>query len=318
MIADSVPDLLQSHLKNELLGELCDALTEHVRAHGNTPVWDKILDAVPVFENSTSDFSSDVVTLSTTDQINEQVLRGNLKQLMPWRKGPWQICGINIDSEWRSDQKWRRLNPHITPLHNRRVLDVGCGNGYYLFRMLGDGAKLALGVDPTRLFIYQFQAIKKMAPQNSAFILPLRSEHLPRFNCFDSVFSMGVLYHRRSPIGHLTELRDFLRPGGELILETLVVPGDATTSLMPSDRYAKMINVWFLPSVLALELWLRRTGFINIRTVDICRTTGAEQRKTEWMDFQSLDDFLDPENLELTIEGYPCPTRAILIANKPD
>ncbi|PMC22346.1 tRNA 5-methoxyuridine(34)/uridine 5-oxyacetic acid(34) synthase CmoB, partial [Klebsiella aerogenes] len=44
---------------------------------------------------------------------------------------------------------------------------------------------------------------------------------------------MGVLYHRRSPLDHLWQLKDQLAPGGELVLETLVIEGDENTVLVP-------------------------------------------------------------------------------------
>ena len=236
---------------------------------------------------------------------------------MPWRKGPFHFLGIDIDAEWRSNLKWQRLVRHIAPLKDRTVLDIGCGNGYYLFRMLGEGARYALGVDPTRLFYYQFRALQKLFPANSAFYLPLRSEQLPEFNSFDSVFSMGVLYHRRSAEEHLRELIGFLRPGGELILETLIIPGDSSKVLFPIDRYASMANVWSIPSSAAIETWLQALGMKEVRTVDITQTSIHEQRRTEWMQFLSLEDFLDPTNTDLTIEQYPAPTRAILLSTKP-
>jgi tRNA (mo5U34)-methyltransferase len=126
---------------------------------------------------------------------------------------------------------------------------------------------------------------------------------------------MGVLYHRRSPIDHLLMLRDLLRPGGELVLETLVIDRGNGNVLVPSGRYAKMRNVWFLPSVTELENWLRRVGFRVVRTVDVTATTIEEQRTTRWMRFESLRDFLDPTDTSRTIEGYPRPVRAIVLAS---
>ncbi|WP_134627136.1 DUF1698 domain-containing protein, partial [Pseudomonas aeruginosa] len=99
--------------------------------------------------------------------------------------------------------------------------------------------------------------------------------------------------------------------------ETLVVEGDASTVLVPEDRYAQMRNVWFLPSVAALELWLRRAGFADARCVDVSLTSVEEQRSTEWMRFQSLPEFLDPQDRSRTVEGLPAPMRATLVARKP-
>jgi tRNA (mo5U34)-methyltransferase len=318
MHADTMLTRLQPIVSRDNFRYLQSAMNDHYRAHGNDVAWDTTLSEIPCLTNTHADFSSDTVKVTADSKIDHEGLKNSLKNFMPWRKGPFDLCGIHIDSEWRSDWKWHRLIDHIAPLTNRRVLDIGCGNGYYLFRMLGADADIAVGVDPTRLFLYQFMALQKLLPNNNAFYLPLRSEHLPAFASFDTVFSMGVLYHHRSPFEHLSELNSFLKPGGELVLETLIVPGDLSTALVPADRYARMANVWYLPSVGALEIWLQRIGFCNVRIVDVCKTTTNEQRQTEWMQFQSLADFLDPGDPKLTIEGYPAPHRAILIANKPD
>ncbi len=284
------------------------------KVHGRKPAWDDTIAELPRHTTTQFEFGRGSVRIGEAGEI--PAIEAQLKQFRPWRKGPFNFFGTEINTEWRSDWKWSRIQPHLANLQGRRVLDIGCGNGYHLFRMLGDGAEMALGIDPTRLFLYQFHIARHFLPPTAAFLLPLRSEDLPAFNCFDTVFSLGVLYHRRSPIDHLLELQSFLRPGGELVLETLIVAGDEDTVLVPQGRYAKMPNVWFLPSANLLEIWLKRIGLTNVRTVDVNQTSTEEQRVTDWMTFQSLNDFLDPNNKNLTLEGLPAPTRAIVIAEK--
>ncbi|WP_018692662.1 tRNA 5-methoxyuridine(34)/uridine 5-oxyacetic acid(34) synthase CmoB [Algicola sagamiensis] len=286
--------------------------------HGDLKHWQKVIDNLPKATPSVIDIKESV-TFGQSDDLTEGEQKRTialLKKLMPWRKGPFHIHGIHIDTEWRSDWKWDRLIPHIEPLKGRYVLDIGCGSGYHLWRMRGEGAEFVVGVDPSQLFLSQFQAIKHFHPDNGVHLLPLGVEHLPELNAFDTVFSMGVLYHRRSPIDFLAQLKAQLRPGGQLVLETLVIEGNEFESLVPDDRYAKMRNVWFIPSCAALEQWLRRVGFKDIQVVDLDKTNLQEQRKTEWMENESLEDFLDPNDHRKTIEGYPAPLRAIITATK--
>jgi len=238
--------------------------------------------------------------------------------LHPWRKGPFELFGVHIDTEWRSDWKWERLQQRIDPLPGRRVLDVGCGSGYHCWRMLGDGATQVIGIDPTPLFVVQFWALQKYLQRDNIWVLPLGIEQVPpRLQAFDSVFSMGVLYHRRSPMDHLQELKDCLRPGGQLVLETLVIEGGPGDTLLPEGRYARMGNVWFLPSCDTLLSWLRKLGFVEPELVDVTVTSAQEQRSTQWMTFHSLADFLDPQDSSKSIEGYPAPRRAIVTARAP-
>ena len=300
--------------------QLRHVLQQHyeLKNHGRSIEWDRALDSMPQLECADYSFTDDSVCIVKPEHLalDSMEYKQHLKAFMPWRKGPWSLLGVEIQTEWHSDWKWQRIEPHISPLEGRQVLDIGTGNGYFLFRMLGAGASLALGIDPTRIFLYQFHAAQRLLPANGAYLLPLRSEHLPAFGCFDTVFCLGVLYHRRSPIDHIQELMSYLRPGGELVLETLVVPGDINTILVPPERYAKMANVWFLPSTEALENMLRKVGLENVRTVDVSQTTTAEQRATEWMTFHSLADFLDPNDPSRSIEGHPAPLRATLVATK--
>jgi tRNA (mo5U34)-methyltransferase len=185
--------------------------------------------------------------------------------------------------------------------------------------MHGAGAARVIGIDPGLLFLFQFLAVKNYLNDVPVDLLPLRIEDLPpKLQAFDTTFSMGVLYHRRSPLDHLLELKDTLRNGGELVLETLVIEGPEGASLMPEDRYGQMRNVWFLPSCATLLRWLDRCGFVNARVVDVTATTTEEQRSTDWMRFNSLQDFLDPDDPSRTVEGYPGPLRATLVANKPN
>ena len=249
---------------------------------------------------------------------NTSRARDALAALSPWRKGPFELGDITIDAEWRSDLKWDRLQPGIAPLDGRAVLDVGSGNGYYALRMHDSGARVVIGIDPTILYVLQFIAVQHFRQAPDVFVLPLRLEELPSGSrTFDTTFSMGVLYHQRSPLTHLQQLRNTLRPGGQLVLESIYVPGEESYACTPADRYARMRNVWLLPTLAELTTWLSRTGFRDIEIIDKTRTTTDEQRTTEWMPFESLAEALKPDDPDWTIEGWPAPRRVIVVANAP-
>ncbi len=288
--------------------------------HGDAQRWRRLLAQLPDLQASSIQLG-DAVTIGTEadiDPAQRAKLEQSLREFIPWRKGPFALFGVQIDTEWQSQLKWRRVAKAIAPLQGRHILDVGSGNGYYGFRMLEAGAKLVIGIDPHIPYVAQFWAIKHFAPHLPLYVLPLTLEQLPTpIPHFDTVFSMGVLYHRRSPIEHLLQLRNCLRSGGELVLETLYVDGDEGYSLTPADRYARMSNVWFVPSIKTIVRWLDRCRFTKIQVVDESVTSIDEQRKTEWMPFDSLADALNPSNSEFTIENYPSPKRVIVTARAP-
>ena len=291
-----------------------------IERYGDIPRWQQAVESLPELDIHSVDLVSDRVSVNIKANIDnslvqQSTLRSALMALHPWRKGPFSLAGVVIDTEWRSDFKWQRLLKKIAPLAGKRVLDVGCGSGYHCWRMAGEGADLVIGIDPTPLFVMQYWALQTYLQQPNVWVLPTRMESLPdKLGSFDSVFSMGVLYHRRSPFDHLQELRDALVDGGQLILETLVIDGSEGQVLVPEGRYSKMSNVWFIPSVATLCQWLRKMKFSDINVIDVSTTTAEEQRRTEWMTFHSLTDFLDPNDMTKTAEGYPAPQRAIVVA----
>lgn len=294
------------------------------RNNGDYPRWKAAVEALPSLIPRDVDLSNAVRIgdASDADPQDQQRLTQSLECLIPWRKGPFSLFGVEIDTEWRSDWKWDRVLPHISPLAGRTILDVGCGNGYHCFRMAGQGARLAIGVDSQLAYAMQFQAVKRYLSEVPVFVLPTTFEAMlstlgDEPECFDTVFSMGVLYHRRSPIDHLLQLKSCLRSGGELVLETLIVDGGDGYALTPQERYCRMPNVWFIPSSATTLTWLQRCGFVDCRVIDTNVTTVQEQRTTAWMRFQSLADSLDPQNPQLTVEGLPAPKRAVIVARKP-
>jgi len=287
--------------------------------HGHFKNWDRAVEYLPALTPEKLDLLHSVT--ADSGQLTDRQRGGIeklLRNLMPWRKGPYSLYGVNIDTEWRSDWKWERVLPHISPLAGRTVLDVGCGSGYHMWRMIGAGARLVVGIDPMQLFLCQFEAVRKLlGGDQRAHLLPLGIEQLPELKAFDTVFSMGVLYHRRSPLDHLYQLKNQLVSGGELVLETLVIEGDDHQVLVPGERYAQMRNVYFIPTTGALKTWLEKCGFTDVRIADYSVTSTDEQRRTDWMTSESLAEFLDPNDPGKTVEGYPAPLRAVLIATKP-
>lgn len=290
--------------------------------HGDLAAWLKILSALPNRAAQHLDFNQASVQIGARDEVSETealTIQQGLFALSPWRKGPFSVFGTAIDTEWRSDWKWQRVVPHIQDLTHRNILDVGCGSGYHCWRMLGAGAQYVLGIDPSMRFQIQHRALQKFAQCSQFDMLPIGIEDLPTKLCaFDTVFSMGVLYHRKDPLAHVKELFNLLNPSGQLILETLIVDEGFEPSgiFTPADRYAQMRNVWSITTInKTLEL-LEQAGFLNPRCVDVNITSLHEQRQTEWMAFHSLAHFLDPNDQTKTIEGYPAPTRAIFVAEK--
>ena len=260
---------------------------------------------------------SDTVEISTTglSEADEKNIYDTAKLMHPWRKGPFQVSETFIDSEWKSNLKYNLLQPHFD-IKNKIVGDIGCNNGYYLFKMMEDKPKRLIGFDPSAVTYCQFKFLDHFMQSGITYEL-LGIEHVEYYeHKFDTLFCLGVLYHRADPIGMLKSLFKGLNGGGELILDTFMIDGEEDLCLTPRDRYSKMGNIYFIPTVSALKNWCYRAGFDNIEVLDIVKTEHEEQRKTEWINTQSLDDFLDKNDQNKTVEGYPAPKRVYIKAQK--
>jgi len=303
-----------------------DVLAEVVRerrtfldtAKGNFEKFCKVVETLPDVTPSRVELDARAVTAGQASDLcdaTRTALVAGLKNLCPWRKGPFNLFGTLVDSEWQSWMKWDRLAPHLPRLDGRKILDIGSSNGYYMFRLAARSPLFVLGLEPQSSFYWQYRAVQKYLKQDNVFCLPIPYQRLPRMaGYFDLVLCMGILYHRKSPVEMLGQIRESLAPNGMIVLENLVIEGRNNLCLFPRDRYGKMRNVFFIPDLATMESWLYRAGFREIQCVDVCPTSFCEQRKTDWIQTESLVDFLDPEDSSRTVEGYPAPVRAVFMA----
>ena len=319
-LSEQFNDIVFEPYANVLSGLACQKEQELAGDTGKAGTFKRLLQGLPLVDPSGIDLNTGPIRIGVeTDLAGDEKSRLEtiLKGLHPWRKGPFTVFGSRIDCEWRSNLKWNRVKNQIAPLHHRKILDIGSSNGYYLFRMSPAAPRLAIGLEPYLTFYYQFQALQHYIRAPRIHCLPVRFDEFPVLEgFFDTIFCMGILYHSRAPLDMLGRIRKYLAIDGELVLETLIIEGDEDRVLCPYPRYAKMHNAYFLPTVRCLTGWLLRAGFEDVRCVDVTRTTEKEQRKTAWMTFESLSDFLDPDDPAQTIEGYPAPVRAILLAKR--
>jgi tRNA (mo5U34)-methyltransferase len=266
------------------------------------------------------DLSGDVVRIGKKDELTikqHKKVYQVLKEFMPWRKGPFEIFGIPIDAEWRSEYKWKHVIPELPDLKDKIIADIGCNNGYYMFRMAPSAPKMVIGFEPYLLHYFTFNTLNSFARQKNLYLELMGVEQIPLYsNSFDLVFLMGIIYHRISPIEMLKNINKAMTRQGTIIVESQAIQGEEPVALFPEKTYAKAPGVYFVPTASCLCNWLARTGFKDIKLFHSHPMNSQLQRKTEWMDFESYSDFIDPLNSDLTIEGYPAPIRVFIKATK--
>lgn len=322
-IAFSAPDYLDQHD----LPLVERAAIMAIRGDRQSSLWEDSLTAYTEAVSSVADLpcsfhdfsGSAIVAGRATDLTEAQQQRWTtaLKTFCPWKKGPFNLYDTYIDAEWRSDWKWERILPHIQPLTQRKVADIGCHNGYFMFRMTHHNPTFVIGFEPVARHFWNFQLIQNLVRQPTLHFELLGVEHFHLYpEVFDTLFCLGILYHHTDPIGLLRKLHDALAPGGEIIVDCQGIPGDQPVALTPRKRYAQARGIWFLPTQSCLETWMARAGFSNIHCFFAEPLSTQEQRRTPWADIHSLKDFLDPQDASRTIEGYPAPWRYYVRANR--
>lgn len=227
----------------------------------------------------------------------------------PWRKGPFRINELFIDSEWQSFVKFNLLKPYLSALSGKVVADIGCNNGYYMFKMLEFSPAKLVGFDPSIRAFLQFRLLNALAKMPINYEL-LGVESVPNYaHKFDIIFCLGVIYHRSDPVKMLKQLKLSLNKGGVVFLDTLYIDDEREIALVPRQTYSKIANIYFVPSVLALRNWCERAGFSSFEVLAKKATDTFEQRQTAWSEGYSLANFLNKADKNFTCEGYPAPQR---------
>jgi tRNA (mo5U34)-methyltransferase len=317
--------------QKDYLGSYPGLMTDSIRAlrakrHAKfmEPRYQAMLNALSVLpEITVSRFSADsnIVQIGAAQDLNTEtkpLISQAIEAFIPWKKGPFDIFGEMIDAEWRSELKWNRVLPHLLPLKGRKVCDIGCNNGYFMYRMLPLKPELVVGLEPESRHALNFKFLQKYARAESLYFEPLGLEHMDLYpGFFDTVFCMGILYHHTDPIGLLKKIFGAMAKGGQLIVECQGIPGEEPIALMPESRYAKARGFWWLPTRACLEHWLKRSGFNKVETFEDLALTGEEQRRSSHAPIDSLEEFLDQDDPSKTVEGYPAPRRFYVSAMRP-
>lgn len=243
-----------------------------------------------------------------------------IEELIPWRKGYYDLFSTRINSEWDSLIKWNYISQIIEQIiggiKDKVVCDLGCNNGYFMFKLLSSSPALIVGLDPVfRYYLQYFLLTTFLRPSLSslAFLL-MGYKSLDYFeSSFDLVLCLGILYHHPQPIEILKLIKQSLKPQGKIIIDSQGIDREDSFSLIPEKTYTGKKGFWFLPSPQALINWVKRAGFTKVEIIKKTTIQKEEQQKTIHSPFDSLREGMKGKK---TIEGYPSPIRIYLVAEK--
>jgi len=117
-------------------------------------------------------------------------------------------------------------------LSGKRVLDIGCRDGLFSFAAEKKGAAEIVGIDndlSKGAVEFLIPHLKSKVQMHQLSVYDIRPE---KFGKFDMVCFPGVLYHLRYPIWALKQIRDVMKPGCILLLETAIYLGHTEKPLI--------------------------------------------------------------------------------------
>lgn len=149
-------------------------------------------------------------------------------------------------------------------VRGRRVLDVGCADGFFSFTASAWGASEVVGIDISEHEIQKAQWLcdhMEHGPIRFA-VHDLRELPLPNEpGSFDLVMCHGVFYHFDDPVGLLRRLAESTRGGLILDTDTLPLPGRLMLLEYETDRaWGSSLPVW-VPTATSLLLLAAHAGF---------------------------------------------------------
>ncbi len=252
--------------------------------------------------------------LSKSQKIDLQYC---LRLFIPWKKGPFNFFNIKVHSEWNSSLKWERIKPYLGPLEGENIADIGCHNGYFMFKMLPLKPKQVVGFDPVIKLFYNFHFIQNFVQSPELIFEPLGVEHIRHYRSyFHKVLCLGILYHLKDPVTALLKIHRSLKSGGKIIVDCQGIIGEGSYCLFPSKKYAGAGGVWFVPTKECVINWLKRAQFKEIFCFYDEALDCTEQKPSSWAPVASLEHYLKKEDSSLTVEGYPAPRRFYLVGTK--
>jgi tRNA (mo5U34)-methyltransferase len=188
-------------------------------------------------------------------------------------------------------------------LSGMRVLDVGARDGFFTFEAERRGAREVVALDNESPHRTGFAIAAELLGSKAAYVTEnvysLRPE---RYGHFDLVLFLGVIYHLRHPLLGLDRIHDVCSPEALLLIETHMIdeglvdeagewrrladfdPRLASIPIAqyyPADTLGDDSTSQWAPNRVALEAWLRGSGFDPISTWQEAFRGGAVARRRE-------------------------------------
>jgi len=164
---------------------------------------------------------------SLTSLINSPVRRFGDRLIDVTARRPAGLVGRRIYRQPAGHEpSFAQVMQWLAPVDGDRCLEIGCGGGVLLERVLAAGASSVAGLDhsPDMLALSMARNAEALATERLALKLGDASAIPWADQSFDAVFTANMFFYIEDPAVVLGEVFRVLRPGGRLVIHTAPGP----------------------------------------------------------------------------------------------
>ena len=140
-----------------------------------------------------------------------------------------------------------RFEPALPDFAGKRVLEMGCAEGFYSFLAEERGAQHVAAFDVVESVIARAKYAAERRHSKVAFFKDDADIWRHDDTKFDLVLCLGLIYHLRNPLGCLEWICKLLAPGGQAVIETALLDNSEDVPEFGKVDYAvpyPMMRFW--------------------------------------------------------------------------
>jgi tRNA (mo5U34)-methyltransferase len=245
-------------------------------------------------------------------EAHEKVAGENTEELA--KTGWWHSIDLGGGRITPGARKLDELQSHYDnfrlpdDLTGKRVLDIGCWDGFYSFAAERHGAEV-VAVDCVRpaKFFEAHSALKSRVEFRELSVYEISRESL---GVFDIVIFLGVLYHLQHPLLGLQRVCEVTRDTA--IIQSYVIDNmlETTSPVMefyPFDELGGQYDNWWGPNTQCLVNMADTAGFAQIDVIHLEKTRSTLKAHRQFTDLPAQPTssiFIDDVNNAVNFKHY--------------
>jgi tRNA (mo5U34)-methyltransferase len=240
----------------------------------------------------------------TTQQHTSDELRELFDSLKPWLH-LIDVHGVPTKTEpaWgeyleHPRHLWEEVSELLPDLAGKRVLDVGCNDGFFLFACRRLGAEEVVGIETDEHFVNHAALVNRLLDLGGIIVHRMSAYDIGEtLGRFDVTLALGLIYHLKSPLFFFERVAPIT--SSMIVVETAVrnsnedranrergVPGAPAMDFIenpPAQLHPEGGPNWWVPNTECVQAMLRACGFSHTTVAsEFILTPGPDREPTEF------------------------------------